>query len=62
MADLVPGLLICLMAVQTIQHDGKLLFCYVLFLTLSSFVTGSGLFSQIKVTKHRINYSSTAVN
>lgn len=23
MADLVAGLLICLMAVQTIQHDGK---------------------------------------
>lgn len=32
MAYLVPGLLISLMAVQTIQHDGKFIFYHVLFL------------------------------
>lgn len=46
MADLVPGLLICLMAVQTIQHDGEFIILLFIFEILMYFVTGKGLFSK----------------
>ncbi len=58
MADLVPGLLICLMAVQTIQHDGKFIKIPKEFTkritTFILVILSSRFGTQIKVTKQQV--------